>query len=66
MVLSTVKTQPDGRNVTEILLKISWNTHLKHYKPYMFILQKVNKPPYGFCTNLFFASAIILIFVVYF
>ena len=28
----------------------------------MFILQKVKKPPNGFCTYLLFASAIILIF----
>ena len=62
MILSTVKFQPDGINVTEILLKSSWHTHLKYSKPYIFILQKLKNPPYGFCTPLFFASAIILIF----
>ena len=56
------KYQPYGRNVIEILLKSSWNTHLKHSNPYTFILKKVKKPPYGFHTHLFFASEIILIF----
>ena len=36
MILSPVKSQPDGRNVREILLKISWHTHLKHSKAYTF------------------------------
>ena len=62
MILSPVKAQPDGSNVTEILIKISWDTHLKHSKPYIFILQTVKKPPYGFCTRLFFASSTILRF----
>ena len=37
------------------------NTHLKHSKPYTFSLQKVKKPPDGFCTNIVFASETILI-----
>ena len=62
MIISTVKYQPDGINVIEILLKSSWYTHQKHFKTYLFILQKVKNPPDGFCTNLFFASATILQF----
>ena len=62
IILSPVKSQPDGRNVTEIIPKRSCPTHLKKSNPYMFILQTVTKPPYGFCTHLFFASGIILIF----
>ena len=62
MILSILKARSDGRNMTEIIPKRSWHTHLKHDKPYMFILQKVKNPPDGFFTNLFFASAIILIF----
>ena len=56
MILIPVKYQPDGSNVREIIFKISWHEHIKHSKPYTFILQKVNKPPDGFCTHLFFAS----------
>ena len=51
-----------GRNVREIILQSSWHKYLKHSKPYKFILSKVKKPLYGFCTHLFFASTIILIF----
>ena len=61
MILIPISYQPDGINVREILLKISWDTHLKHSKPYIFILQKVKKPTYGFCTRLFFVSTIIII-----
>ena len=66
IILNPVKYQLDVRNVTEILLNISCHTHLKHSKPYMFILQKLKKPTDGSVTHLFFASAIILVFVVYF
>ena len=38
MILSTVKSQTDGRNVREILFNRSWQTHLKHYIQYTFIL----------------------------
>ena len=62
MIIIPVESQPDGSNGTEILLKSSWHTHLKHYNPYIFILQKVKEPPYGFSTHIFFASAIILRF----
>ena len=62
MIISPVKYQLDGRNVTEIILKISCHTHLKHSEPCMFILKKLKKPPDGLFTNIFFASAIILIF----
>ena len=62
MILSPLKSQPNGRNVREILHKSSWNTHLKHSNPYTVMLPKVKKLPEGFCTYLFFASAIILIF----
>ena len=61
-MLIPVKYQAYGINVTEIIPKSSWHTHLKHYKPYMFILQKLKKPQNGLCTNLFFDSEIILIF----
>ena len=60
------KTQPDGRKVTEIILKSSWHKHLKHSKPYTFILQKVKNPSDEFFTHLYFASEIILIFCVIF
>ena len=62
MILIPVKAKPDGINVTEILLKSSWKTHLKHSKPYILILQKVKNPSDGFCTYLFFLLEIILIF----
>ena len=62
MIISPVKYQLDGSNLTEILLKSSCHTHLKHSKPYMFILQQLKKPPDGSFTRLFFASSIILIF----
>ena len=62
MITGPVKSQQYGRYVREILLKISWNTQLKHSKPCKIILQKVKKPPDGFYTCIFFASAIILIF----
>ena len=52
MILSPVKYQPDGSNVTEMLPKSSWNTHINNSKPYMFISQEMKKPPYGFCTHL--------------
>ena len=57
MIISTVKSQPDGINVRGILLKRSCHTHLKHFKPYKFILQKAKKPP----KRLLFAPSIILI-----
>ena len=63
MIIGLLKAQPDGINVRNIILNISCNTHLKHYKIYTFILQKVKKPPDVFCTHLFFASERILIFV---
>ena len=62
MIISPVKSQPYGSNVIKIMLKISWHTHLKHSKPQIFTLQKVKNPPDGFCTHLFFASSVILIF----
>ena len=62
MILSTVKDQSGGSNVREIIIKRSCHTHLKHSKPYTFILQKLNNPQYLFCANLLFASEIILIF----
>ena len=62
MILSPVKAQPYGSNVTEILLKRSWHTHLKHSKPFMIILQKLKKTPDGFFSHVFFASAINLTF----
>ena len=65
MILSSVKYQPDGNNVTKIILKISFKTHLKHSNPYMFISKKVKKPPDGFFTHLFFALATILLFGVF-
>ena len=40
MIIIPVIYQPDGSNVTEILLKRSWHTHLKNSKPYIFILRK--------------------------
>ena len=63
MILSPGKAQPYGINNIEIIFKRSWHTHLKHSKPYTFILQKVNNPSDGFYTHLLFVSAIILIFV---
>ena len=45
MIISTVKVQLDGSNVIEIPLKSSWYTGLKYPKPYIFISQKVKKPP---------------------
>ena len=62
IILSPVKYQLDGINVTENILKISCHTYLKHSKPYIFILQKVKKPPDGFLTHLLFSSANILTF----
>ena len=62
MIISVVKYQPDGRNSTEIILNISWQTQLEHSKPYIFTLKTVNKPPDVFCTHILFASSIILIF----
>ena len=62
MILSTVKAQHGGINVIEMIIKSSWNIHLKHSKPYIFILQKAKKPPYGFFTYIFFSSERILIF----
>ena len=52
-----------GINVIQILLKNSWHTHLKYYNTYTFIVQKENKPRYGFCTRLCLSTSIILIFV---
>ena len=63
MILNPVKHQLDGIHVREIVLKSSWYTHIKHSKPYTFILQKVKKPPDLFCTHLFFDSAMIIIFI---
>ena len=37
-------------------------THLKHSKTYKRFKTKVKKPPDRFCTHLFFASSVILIF----
>ena len=37
MILSPVKAQTDGINVTKYLPKRSWHIHLKHSKPYIFI-----------------------------
>ena len=48
IIIIPVKYQAYGRNVTYILLKSSWHTHLKHSKPYIFNLEKVMNPPYGF------------------
>ena len=48
MILFTLKYQPDVRHVKEIIIKISWYTHLKHTNPYIFILQSVNNPSNGF------------------
>ena len=62
IISSPVKSQPDGINVRENLLKISWHTHIKNSKPYTFILQKVKNPPDGFCTHILFVPSIILIF----
>ena len=62
MILCPVKPPSDGRNITEILPKSSCHTHLKHSKPYIFILQKVKKRSYGSLNRLFFYSAITLTF----
>ena len=62
IILGPVKAQPHVINVTEILLKISWHTHLNYSKTYIFILQKVKNPPDGFFFHIFFALSIILIF----
>ena len=62
IIIIPVKYQPDCSNVRSVLPKISWHTHLKYSKTYIFILQKVKKPLDLFCTHLFFASAIIIIF----
>ena len=40
IIISPVKSQPDGINVREVLLNISWSTHLKHYNPCIFIYRK--------------------------
>ena len=66
MIISTLKNQPYRSNVTEILLKSYWKKHLKQFKTYMFILQKVKKPLDVFFTNFFIASEIILILGVLF
>ena len=60
MIISPLKAQPDFINVTEILLKSSWRTHLKNSKPYIFILQKVKSPQNEVFTHLFLDSSIIL------
>ena len=44
------------------ILKSSWHTHLKHFKPNTFIIQTVKNPPDRFCTYILFASKIILIY----
>ena len=62
MIISPVKFKPDGINIKEIILKSTWHTHLKHSKTYACILEKLNNPPYGFCTHLLFASSIFLVF----
>ena len=54
--------QPYGKNVKEILLKISWHTHIKNPKPYPFIIQTMKKPLDGLCNHILFASTLILIF----
>ena len=56
MILIPIKDQTGGNNSRGIILKISWNTHLKNSMQYTFILQKFNKPPDGFFTHLLFAS----------
>ena len=61
MIIIPLKAQPDYINVREIILKSSWNTHLKHSNPYTFFF-KLNKPLDVFCTHLLFSSGIILIF----
>ena len=66
MIINTVTHQQDGRNVRGIILKSSWHTYLENSKSYIFILHKVKKPPDEFCNYTFFASAIILIFGVFF
>ena len=62
MNIIPIEYKLDSSNVTEILPKRSYHTHLKYSKPCRFILQKLKNPPDGFFTHLFFASAIILIF----
>ena len=62
MIIITLKSQTNVSNVWEIILKRSWHTHLKHSKPYIFILQKVKNTPDGFCAHLLFALVIIIIF----
>ena len=62
MILSLVKSQLDGNNVREIILQRLWHTQLKHSMSCTVILHKLKNPPDGFCTHLFFASSIILIF----
>ena len=44
------------------ILNISCHTHIKHSKPYIFIIQKVNKPPDVFYNHLLFESEIIITF----
>ena len=62
MIISKVTNQPDVSNIRVILLKRSWNTHIKHSNQYILILQKVNKLPDGMFNHLLFASKTILIF----
>ena len=54
MILSSEKYLKSRSNVTEIILKRSWHTQLKHFKPYMLILQKVKKP-----QDVFFKSSLL-------
>ena len=62
MILRPLKYQPYLSNVRSIPPQSSWHAHLKHFKPYTFILQKLKKPPDGFRYCLFFALEIIMIF----
>ena len=62
ILLSSVNFQPNGSNATEIMLNSLCHIDLKHSKLYTFIWQKSKKHPDGFCTHLFFASEIILLF----
>ena len=66
MILILVNTQPDGRNIKEIILNRSWHKHLKSFKTYTFILKKLKNHPDGFSTHIFFSSKIILNSVEYF
>ena len=61
MPIIPVKYQPFGINVREIPLRISWQTYIKHSKPYIFIIKKQRSLQMDF-SHLLFYSAVILIF----